>query len=434
LNTANSIFLLIGLGLFCLIIFSFFSFLFSLVSDSLTSIRDKWRVKYSAAFDKELKEKYSDYFHRHDYYNRLNDEQRVKFLYRVRKFMKGKSFVSRDELTVTEEMKARIAGAAVQLTFGLDKYVLDRFSRIFIYSDSYYSSVTGKYHMGEANPLGVLVISWQDFIEGFDNPTDTFNVGLHEMAHALELSQSLGDDYDLYFASYYDKWRHIARPEYETLEEGGASFLREYAGTNTHEFFAVCVESFFEKPNEFREKLPEIYHHLCILLNQDPLAPGMKLATAPWNSARDYDEALSSIEAFSTKYSSEAILSPVLQGLLFAGMFLLQAGAFLNSIALFGLMPLVNTSFRLNSAVMYENYLGVKGVFGTLKTAFRLEDIVSVQIKQEKYCQRMHVLIVDNGSMLRFTYILTANSDDIDTLKQMLVKRNVVVKYQSAAA
>ena len=37
------------------------------------------------------------------------------------------------------------------------------------------------------------------------------------------------------------------------------------------EFFAVAVEHFFEAPAEFHKELPDIYNHLCVLLNQNPL-------------------------------------------------------------------------------------------------------------------------------------------------------------------
>lgn len=49
------------------------------------------------------------------------------------------------------------------------------------------------------------------------------------------------------------------------------TFLRPYAGTNREEFFAVCVEQFFEQPEESKENCPERYFTLANLLKQDPL-------------------------------------------------------------------------------------------------------------------------------------------------------------------
>ncbi|MFZ6013111.1 MAG: zinc-dependent peptidase [Bacteroidota bacterium] len=49
------------------------------------------------------------------------------------------------------------------------------------------------------------------------------------------------------------------------------NFFRPYACTNVHEFFAVSVENFFERPAQFKNELPELYDILTQLLKQDPL-------------------------------------------------------------------------------------------------------------------------------------------------------------------
>ena len=38
---------------------------------------------------------------------------------------------------------------------------------------------------------------------------------------------------------------------------------------NLEEFFAVSVESFFERPVAFKKNMPELYACMCNLLNQD---------------------------------------------------------------------------------------------------------------------------------------------------------------------
>jgi Mlc titration factor MtfA (ptsG expression regulator) len=57
----------------------------------------------------------------------------------------------------------------------------------------------------------------------------------------------------------------------------GQDFFREYACTNTHEFFAVAVEIFFERPEGFKNEFPDLYNVLVRLLNQDPLTIQVKL-------------------------------------------------------------------------------------------------------------------------------------------------------------
>jgi Mlc titration factor MtfA (ptsG expression regulator) len=57
------------------------------------------------------------------------------------------------------------------------------------------------------------------------------------------------------------------------MQAGEASLLDKYAATNYQEFWAVCIETFFERPEEFKKQMPNLYFALCHLLNQDPLTP-----------------------------------------------------------------------------------------------------------------------------------------------------------------
>lgn len=51
---------------------------------------------------------------------------------------------------------------------------------------------------------------------------------------------------------------------------GGTSLLDAYAATNAVEFFAVAVETFFERPVELRARHPELYGALAAYFRQDP--------------------------------------------------------------------------------------------------------------------------------------------------------------------
>ena len=269
---------LICLLLVLFMVGSFFYFIAISLFKAFRNSHDDLLLRFKRNFDGSIRSEYEKYFiGKMPYFEKLPDKLKLKFLLRVRKFIRHRSFEGRNGFEVTNEIKARIAGAAIQLTLGLDEFTLDHFSKIIVYPESYYSKLTGKFHMGEANVRGILVISWKDFIKGYSIPDDSFNVGLHEMAHALELSKRLGGNYDLYFSQYYEKWKRITREEYENLRDDKDSFLRSYAGTNRSEFFAVCIEHFFEKSEEFRNRLPDIYFHLCILLNQDPLRSDMQV-------------------------------------------------------------------------------------------------------------------------------------------------------------
>ena len=48
-------------------------------------------------------------------------------------------------------------------------------------------------------------------------------------------------------------------------------FFRRYAFENIEEFFAVAVENFFERTQQFHQEQPELYRILVNLFKQDPL-------------------------------------------------------------------------------------------------------------------------------------------------------------------
>jgi MtfA peptidase len=206
------------------------------------------------------------------YYQKLSDKNKTKFLRRVSSFIDNKEFLGSGGIELTDEMIVLISASAIQLTFGLEEYHLDHFSKIFIYPKAYYSRISKQYHKGETNLGGAIALSWSHFVEGYNKPNDKVNLGLHEMAHALRFDKFKSDDYDRFFNTYYDKWQIIAKEEFLKTKDRSSTFFREYGGTNVNEFFAVCVESFFESPSEFKKAHPEIYRHMCILLNQDPLS------------------------------------------------------------------------------------------------------------------------------------------------------------------
>ncbi len=113
----------------------------------------------------------------------------------MQKFINMKTFVPRGEIKkITPEMKALIAGSAVQITMGYPDVYFSHFRTIIVYPDKYYSRITGKYHTGEVNRLGVIVLSWKVFLEGFCIPRDGVNLVYHEMAHALRLKDIVSNN------------------------------------------------------------------------------------------------------------------------------------------------------------------------------------------------------------------------------------------------
>ncbi len=206
------------------------------------------------------------------YYQNLGEENKKRFEMRVQAFIDANEFIPRSYTHVTDEMKALIAASAVQLTFGFSHINFEHFSKILIYKDDYYSKITRKYHAGEVNMRGLIVLSWLNFVHGYKDHTDGKNLGLHEMAHALRLENSIENgEYDFIDASLLDLFHELATKEIHLIKRGQAFFFRHYAAMNMHEFFAVAIENFFERPKKFQEYNPQLYQCVCELLKQNPL-------------------------------------------------------------------------------------------------------------------------------------------------------------------
>lgn len=224
-----------------------------------SSIPPETSDKYSAVISRVL-----------PYFRKLNDANKQRFLKRVYNFKKGKVFHFHG-LLPSEEVEILVSAAAVQVSFGLRNYHLPFFRAVYILSDAYQAMNAKEMFIGHVSPTGIY-ISWKHFVQGFVNYNDGVNVALHEMAHALHhenFMQEKGIDWD--FRQDFDKLPSIFGPLMTQTIVERRSYLRGYAFTNFHEFWAVSVEYFFENPQGLKDNLPQLYAILCDTLNQDPL-------------------------------------------------------------------------------------------------------------------------------------------------------------------
>jgi len=206
-----------------------------------------------------------------DYYRRLSPELQKDFLVRVYICEQLTEFRPIQFDYVSTEMKVVIISALIEITFGLDKYVLTKFKTILIAPNIYKFGPYPALHGHVDHDKKLIVMAWPSVKQGFIIPQDAHNVALHELAHALQLENHSA----LFFADFFDavavnQWEQIGLIELWKIKRNQQHYLRDYAGKNMLELFAVSMECFFEQPEAFKEKVPQLYLIMTKLLLQDP--------------------------------------------------------------------------------------------------------------------------------------------------------------------
>ncbi|MBX3239837.1 MAG: zinc-dependent peptidase [Chitinophagaceae bacterium] len=204
------------------------------------------------------------------FYNHLLDIDKERFLTRLRKFIATKVFVIHDGKGY-REMPILISASAVQLTFGLKKYLLSHFHIIQIFPEAFVGLEPFRILIGNVTG-NTINIAWKQFLEGYKNKYELQNVGLHEMAHALYYQNFETSLYvDKEFRDSFQKFNSIGDKIYHVEKILTIGLYSEYAIKDFQEFWAESIEIYFKSPDRLQLHYPELYNALCDILNQDPL-------------------------------------------------------------------------------------------------------------------------------------------------------------------
>lgn len=203
------------------------------------------------------------------YYNQLPTAQKDNFVRRVVCFMRSKKF-NFQSMPDNQDISYLISASAIQLTFGLNDFMLEHFTTIHILSNEYQHFAYATPFQGHTSD-GEIYFSWPHFVHGYSAGNDKHNLGLHEMAHALTWQCFYsGGTGDRHFRNTFAAYSRVGRPLFARMQEGERNILGDYAATNYDEFWATSVEVFFEQPHQLKAELPELYEVMCKLLKQFP--------------------------------------------------------------------------------------------------------------------------------------------------------------------
>ena len=207
-------------------------------------------------------------------YSLLPDELSEELHGRINIFLDEKEFLGRGGLVITDEIRITVAGNACLLLMGQNKRRFLGFTSVLVYPDTYVAKQVrydglvqhndDSIRSGESWHRGPVVLSWADVMRGSLDHTEGHNVVLHEFSHKLDEENSIVDGLPvLRNNADYAEWADVLSKEYEALlirvEKNTNSVIDEYGASSPPEFFAVATESFFEKPVQMKNKLPDLY-------------------------------------------------------------------------------------------------------------------------------------------------------------------------------
>nr|WP_255216393.1 zinc-dependent peptidase [Pseudenhygromyxa sp. WMMC2535] len=179
-------------------------------------------------------------------------------------------------LPLGDETRLLIAASAAILGHGMPRFEWPRLRDVVVYPRAFDEDYHAEGHEGEdiagmVHAQGPILYSERDLRRGFRR-RDGHNVGLHELAHVLDFADGHADGHPVgaQWASAAP-WTEIIADRLARLRRHRyPHVLRDYAGTNEAEFFAVAVEAFFERPRALQNSDAELYEMLCEYFGQDP--------------------------------------------------------------------------------------------------------------------------------------------------------------------
>ena len=200
------------------------------------------------------------------FFKKYGPADQERFLNLLKVFFWEKRWEGGAGIDVTEEMKVVISASAARLVMGLDLSYYDRLSTLIVYPYDYRHPEMGGAILGEASPLGIVVLSWPAVLSGLKNPRDGHDTAAHEFAHVLDYGDG---DFDgtppLHQYGQYQPWVRVMTKNFEALQMHKrriSRVLRDYGATNEAEFFAVATEAYFERPQALKKRAPEVYAEL----------------------------------------------------------------------------------------------------------------------------------------------------------------------------
>jgi Mlc titration factor MtfA (ptsG expression regulator) len=224
----------------------------------------------------------------------LDVAERTRLHDLVVRFMRQTRWEAARGGSLDDEMRLLIAAQACLLLLGLDRDDFTGITSVIVHQrpvvlrgdrahDVPGVRVSGPQTLlGQANYRGPVLLSWPSVASGARFPERGHNVVFHEFAHQLDMLDGTVDGTPpLDDPEALARWVTVCTAAYSAVRAGiGSPVLRDYAGVNPGEFFAVATEVFFCRPLELRTHEPALYDEMAGFYGQDPASRAERAASA----------------------------------------------------------------------------------------------------------------------------------------------------------
>lgn len=227
-----------------------------------------------------LPENLSEILNEHvSYYKRLNDNNKIRFEEKIKKFL---SYVSIDGVDTTVEVldKLLVAASAVIPIFGFKKWKYENVRSVLLYPASFNREefLASGYEKNTLGMIGngpmqrVMILSKTALRSGYANKESTANTGIHEFIHLLDKEDGAVDGLPeaLLNKKRTSEWSKLISENIDMILKERSDF-NAYGASNKAEFFAVASEYFFNQPELFKEKHSQLFEWMCLIFEQDPI-------------------------------------------------------------------------------------------------------------------------------------------------------------------
>ncbi len=201
------------------------------------------------------------------YYKKLSQDEKARFEARVRRFL-IETRITGVDVEITDKILILVAASAVIPVFSFKEWRYAGLEEILLYKgmiNDYRIEEVEKSStiLGQVRPFqagNIILLSQAALENGFRSMDGRENVGFHEFAHMIDKADNDMDGIPraLLPDELIKPWTSLMYKEIDRIRKG-KSDINSYGATSEAEFFAVVCEYFFENPEGFKKKHPELH-------------------------------------------------------------------------------------------------------------------------------------------------------------------------------